>query len=459
MLSTWALYLYLVSAAMFILGLALLNSPKRARQGNMLGSTGMLVAVVVTLVDQEILSFTTIAAGMASGAVIGAVFARTVKMTAMPQMVALFNGFGGGASALIALGEYIRLEPDLEIEVQLAIGIGTFIGAVTFSGSMVAFGKLQEIINTRPMRYPLQQPVNLVLFLAVVALVVYLVAGPSSFPLLLALVGVSLVLGLLLVLRIGGGDMPVVISLLNSYSGLAAVAAGFAVGNPILITAGSLVGAAGIILTNNMCRAMNRSLLNVAFGGVGVLRRTAASSAGDRRVVPEVSAEEAAILLSYARSVIFVPGYGMAVAQAQHQVRELSDLLEAKGVGVKYAIHPVAGRMPGHMNVLLAEANVPYDKLYDMDQINDEFERTEVAVVIGANDVVNPSARNEPDSPLYGMPILNVDKAKRVMVLKRSLNPGFAGIDNELFYHENTLMFFGDAKASLIKLVSEVKDL
>jgi NAD(P) transhydrogenase subunit beta len=458
----WVSYLYLLSISLFILGIIFLNSVKTARRGNFLGAVGMLIAIVVTLVDLDIADFEAIVIGLTVGTIIGALMAQTVKMTAMPQMVALFNGFGGGASALVALAELIRLDDlpgDPETRVLFAIGLGAFIGAVTFAGSMVAFGKLQELINTRPARYPFQQSINLVLFLGIMVAMFWLVFSASEVSLLFVVLAASLVLGVLLVIRIGGGDMPVVISLLNSYSGLAAVAAGFAVGNSILITAGALVGAAGIILTYHMCRAMNRSIINVAFGEFGRVQVGPATAELAHKAVTETTPEEAALLLAYANTVVFVPGYGLAVAQAQHQVRELADLLEAKGVDVKYGIHPVAGRMPGHMNVLLAEANVPYDKLYDMDQINDEFPRTDVAVVVGANDVVNPAARYQQGSPIYGMPILNVDKAKSVIVLKRSMNPGFAGIENELFYNDNTRMLFGDAKASLTKLVTEVKAL
>ena len=323
---------------------------------------------------------------------------------------------------------------------------------------MVAFGKLQDLIATRPVTFPLQRSLSLVLFLGLLAMVVYLVAFSASMEVYLALGGVSLLLGVLLVVRIGGADMPVVISLLNSYSGVAAAAAGFVLDNLMLIIGGSFVGAAGLILTQIMTKAMNRSLANVVFGAFGAMAGTSGAQTGDDdRAVRDVTAEDAAVLLAYARSVIFVPGYGLAVAQAQHQVRELADLLEARGVTVRYAIHPVAGRMPGHMNVLLAEANVSYDKLYDLDEINDEFERADVAVVIGANDVVNPAARSVEDSPIYGMPILNADRAQHVLVLKRSMNPGFAGIENDLFFTDNTRMLFGDARASVARLVEEVK--
>ena len=348
----------------------------------------------------------------------------------------------------------------MSLDVSVTIMIGTLIGAVTPSGSLIAYGKLQEIVATHPVTFPLQKTVSLLLFVGILALMGYLVAEPDM-TLFIVLAAACLLLGVLLVIPIGGADMPVVISLLNSYSGLAAASAGFVLGNVMLIIAGALVGAAGLILTQIMTKAMNRSLVNVVFGAFGVVETTGGSAAlgGEVKPVREATHEDAAVMLAYARTAIFVPDYGLAVAQAQHQIKELGALIEAKGVTVKYAIHPVAGRMPGHMNVLLAEADVPYDKLYDLDQINDEFPSTDVVVVIGANDVVNPGARGDPGSPIYGMPILNVDKARQVIVLKRSLNPGFAGIDNDLFYKENTSMLFGDARESLVKVVAAVEDL
>jgi NAD(P) transhydrogenase subunit beta len=402
---------------------------------------------------------------MVIGSALGLWMARAVKMTGMPQMVGILNGCGGGASLLVAAAEWHRLVQAaagvrLPVNTAVTIYASTLIGAVTFSGSMVAAAKLQELISGRPILFRGQHALNLVLFVAVVALGTYLTVGPDQPTLFIALNAIALLLGVLLVIPIGGADMPVVICLLNSYSGLAAASTGFVIANHGLIITGALVGASGIILTQIMCKAMNRSLANVLFGGFGATAvrgtdaRTAALAA---RGVREVTVEDAAMLLGYARGVIVVPGYGLAVSQAQHQVRELADLLEKRGVSVKYAIHPVAGRMPGHMNVLLAEANVPYDKLFDMDQINPEFERTDVALVIGANDVVNPAARNTPASPLYGMPILNVDQAANVIVMKRSMNPGFAGVENELFYDRKTAMLFGNAKDSLIKLIAEVK--
>ena len=457
-------YVYLTSATMFIIGIKLLGSPTTARRGNLLAATAMLIAVIVTLVNREVLNYGMIATGIAIGTVIGATMARTIKMTAMPQMVAIFNGVGGGASALIAISEFARVtEGDLSLLKQheeIAIMLGTLIGLVTLTGSLVAFGKLQEIITTRPITFPLQNITSGVMFAAIIGMIVYLVAVDFNELVFYVLIGTSLVLGIQLVIPIGGADMPVVISLLNSYSGVAAAAAGFALGNLVLIVSGALVGAAGLILTQIMTKAMNRSLVNVVFGTFGA---TSSNGGGngtvETRTAKGASAEDVAVMLAYARSVIFVPGYGLAVAQAQHQVRELADLLEAQGVRVKYAIHPVAGRMPGHMNVLLAEANVPYDVLYDLDDINDDFKNADVAVVIGANDVTNPAARDEPDSPVYGMPILNVDQAQHVIVLKRSMSPGFAGIDNDLFFKENTMMLFGDARKSVTSLVTEVKSL
>ncbi|HEY40756.1 MAG TPA: NAD(P)(+) transhydrogenase (Re/Si-specific) subunit beta [Dehalococcoidia bacterium] len=457
----YSLVLYLVAAVLFIIGLMRLSSPATARTGNIMAATGMLIAVVITLLLSEVLNYTMILVGIAIGGIIGGVAARAVRMTAMPQMVGIYNGLGGGASLLIAAAEFFRyynLDGGFDVQNAATIMVTVLIGAVTFSGSMIAFGKLQGFVESKPITYPFQNIFNLVIFLAILAAIIYLIVAPESIPLFIGLIVVALVLGVLLVIPIGAADMPVVISLLNSYSGLAAAAAGFVLGNMFLIISGALVGASGFILTRIMCRAMNRSLTNVIFGAFGA---AAASSAvgGDEgeRVVRETSGEEVATLLGYSKRVIIVPGYGLAVAQAQHQVAELADMLEARGVDVKYAIHPVAGRMPGHMNVLLAEANIPYDKLYDLDEINNEFERADVAVIVGANDVVNPVARNVQDSPIYGMPILNADKAQSVIVIKRSLSPGFAGIDNPLFYMDKTMMFFRDAKQAFLEIIDEVK--
>ena len=454
--------LYLAAAVLFILGLKRLSSPATARGGNAMASFGMLIAIVATLIFGQILSFTGIIIAMIVGSLVGAIAAKTVKMTQMPQMVALLNGFGGGASALVASAEFLRLTSTgqaIPLNTAISIQLGVLIGAVTFSGSLIAFGKLQELVTGRAVTYPLQKTFNALMFLGTLVLMILLIVSPGQTTAFYVLIGVALLLGVLSVIGIGGADMPVIISLLNSYSGIAAAMTGFVINNHGLIIAGALVGASGLILTKIMCKAMNRSLANVLFGAFGATPQAIgpAGDAGDR-TVREVSADDAATMLAYARSVIVVPGYGLAVAQAQHEVREMADLIERRGGTVKYAIHPVAGRMPGHMNVLLAEANVPYDQLKDLDAINPEFERCDVALVIGANDVVNPDARSNPASPLYGMPILDVDKAKHVIVMKRSLNPGFAGVDNPLFYLENTSMFFGSAKDSVAKLVAGIKE-
>jgi NAD(P) transhydrogenase subunit beta len=384
-------------------------------------------------------------------------------MTAMPQMVALFNGVGGGAAALIALAELHRILPEPgrpKIDIALAIALSGLIGAISFAGSMVAFAKLQELIRGRPITYPGQKFANLALLAACLVLSVVLVSGVQDEWLLWVVIGGGALFGVLFVLPIGGADMPVVISLLNAFTGLAVAIGGFELENNVLIVAGMLVGASGTLLTLLMGRAMNRSIANVIFGAFGqVTAEAAAAAAGDGGSVRSASAEDVAVMLAYAHKVVFVPGYGLAVAQAQHDVRQLADLLEAKGVEVSYAIHPVAGRMPGHMNVLLAEANVPYPQLKEMDDANPEFSRTDVALVVGANDVVNPDARNNQTSPIYGMPILNVDDAQAVVVLKRSMNPGFAGIENPLLYNPKTVMLFGDAKDSIDKLIADVKDL
>jgi NAD(P) transhydrogenase subunit beta len=451
---------YLGAAVCFIVGLKRLSSPRTARTGNMLGATGMFVAIVATMLHWEIISFTWIVAGIVIGAGVGAFMARTVQMTAMPQMVALLNGFGGGASALVAGDEYLRYATGhiyAPLNVQATIMLSVLIGGLTFSGSLIAFGKLQELITGRAVTYPGQQLVNGIIFGGAALLAVYLVVTDANLPLYVVLTAAALVIGVLFVIPIGGADMPVVISLLNSFSGLAAAMTGFVLENNVLIVSGALVGASGIILTKIMCDAMNRSLGNVLFGAFGSVVTAGGGSAVEGRSVRDIGAADAAILLGYARSVVFVPGYGLAVSQAQHQVRELADLLQSRGTEVKYAIHPVAGRMPGHMNVLLAEANVPYPQLVEMEQINPEFERTDVAVVIGANDVVNPAARHDTSSPIYGMPILDVDRAKSVIVMKRSMNPGFAGIENELFYGDNTRMLFGDARKSLTALIQALK--
>ena len=465
---------YLVSAILFVSGIKQLSSPATARSGNARASVAMLLAIVVTLLDNEILDWTTVVAAVIAGAVVGGVLARKIEMTAMPQLVAVFNGFGGGASAAVAAAEFVRLGGSgtgVELGAGVTIVLSTLIGAVTFSGSLIAFGKLQGIVTGKPVTFPLQKSFNALLFLAVLVVgagiadvgigdSVASIFGSSAVEIggtfFLALVAGALILGILLVIPIGGADMPVVVSLLNSYSGLAAAATGFVLGNMMLIIAGSLVGAAGLILTQLMCKAMNRSLGNVAFGAFGTDGPTAKAKTGERPV-RDVDAEQAAMVLAYAGSVAVVPGYGLAVAQAQHELKKVCDLLEERGVRVRFGVHPVAGRMPGHMNVLLAEADVSYDKLLDLDDINAEFDTTDVVLIVGANDVVNPAAR-DPDSVIAGMPILDVDKARTVIVMKRSLSPGFAGIDNDLFYMENTLMFFGDAAQQMSELVKEVRE-
>ncbi len=453
--------LYLVAAVLFILGLKQLSSPKGARRGNWLAAIGMVIALLVTVVDFGS-RFTPITIGIAVvgvviGAVAGVVGARTVKMTAMPQMVALFNGVGGGAAALVAIYELLNagLHPGFAEEFPSDFSI--VVGGISFAGSGVAFAKLQELLTGRPITYPAQQIVNAVLAAAILGFAFALVVVgnvPLAFTALLVL---ALLLGVAFVLPIGGADMPVVISLLNAFTGLAVAASGFVLHNFALIVAGTLVGASGTLLTKMMSDAMGRSIGNVLFAAVGAPVAAGGGGAAEARSVRSGTADDIGTLLAYSRSVIIVPGYGLAVAQAQHVVRELADLLEKKGVEVRYAIHPVAGRMPGHMNVLLAEANVPYEQLKEMDEINDEFKSTDVALVVGANDVVNPSARNSPGSPIYGMPILNVDESKNIIFLKRSMRPGFAGIDNDLLYDPKTIMLFGDAKDSLSKLVTAVK--
>ncbi len=460
---------YIVAAALFIYGLKGLGSPASAVRGNLLSAIGMFIAVVATLFSRGILEFQWIAAAAAVGAIIGVLAAQKVTMTGMPEMVALFNGSGGLASLLVGWAALYGTGTALPAEAAVAnvtgaVMVSTFtvvtillsilIGGVTFSGSLVAWGKLAEVMTSRAIVFGAQRLVNAAILLALIACGVMFAMEPSlTSPYLYVVIGLSLLFGVMTVIPIGGADMPVVISLLNSYSGLAACAAGFAINNNILIVAGSLVGAAGMILTNIMCKAMNRSLANVLFSGFGAVK-TATKVEGE---VKPIVAEDAYVILEAASSVTFVPGYGMAVAQAQHVVRELGDLLEANGAEVTYAIHPVAGRMPGHMNVLLAEANVPYDQLVEMDDINPRIENIDVAVVIGANDVVNPAAREDENSPIYGMPIINVDSARTVFVLKRSMASGFSGVDNPLFFGDNTRMLFGDAKASISSLIAEFK--
>lgn len=452
---------YLLAIVLFIVGLKRLSSPATARSGNQLAAVGMLVGVVATLVGQGILGWEFILAGLVIGSLVGAVLAKKIEMTSMPEMVAVLNGFGGIASALVAIAEFYTYDdPEMLATGDIAtVGLSALIGFLTFTGSMLAFGKLKGMVTGRAVTYKGQQIVNSVLGIITVGSLVMFAMQPYMPMWMYILIIGSLILGIVLVIPIGGADMPVVISLLNSYSGIAASATGFVLNNNLLIIAGALVGASGLILTNIMCKAMNRSLGNVLFGAFGsVIEQIAGPDDGGSKTVRQASAEDVAVMTAYAQKVVIVPGYGLAVAQAQHSIREAGELLERKGVDVRYAIHPVAGRMPGHMNVLLAEANVPYDQLYDMDEINSDFESTDVVLVIGANDVVNPAARDNPASPIYGMPILDVDKAKTVVVFKRSLNPGFAGIDNELFYKPNTYMYFGDAKKSVMALIGAIKE-
>ncbi len=445
---------YLLSAILFILGLKNLSSPKTARRGNQLAMTAMLIAIVVTLTKNEILDFTLIIVGLIIGSAIGAIIARKVQMTAVPQMVALFNGLGGCASALVALAEYNRLSGDLRIDVIISMVISLFIGAVTFTGSLVAFGKLQGVVRSAPVIFKAQRLLNALLFTLFLVMGIVVIINPAFSTGLLVILAIALLLGILFVIPIGGADMPVVISTLNSCSGLAAAATGFVLSNNILIICGALVGASGFILTRIMCKAMNRSIANIIFGSVGT---TAVNNNNNRRKVINYTEEDASIMLEAAQKVIIVPGYGLAVAQAQFALQELVTILIDSGIDVRYAIHPVAGRMPGHMNVLLAEANVSYDLLSDLGDINDDFQNADVTLVVGANDVINPSARSDNESPLYGMPILNADQAKSVIICKRSLSPGFSGVDNELFYEKKTLMIFGDAKESINKMIKLLK--
>jgi len=450
---------YIAASILFILGIKMLSKADTARRGNMVSAIGMLIAVLITLLSGG-MSYQWIMVGLIIGSLIGVVSARIVKMTSMPEMVALFNGFGGIASLLVGWAEF-NSNPGLPLFTAIAVFFAVLIGGVAFSGSMIAFAKLAEIMDGKPILYKGQQIVNSLLILGLLAagtLWAMDPTGANGYLLFMGVMVLSLLLGVLGVIPIGGGDMPVVISLLNSYSGLAACAAGFIILNNVLIVSGALVGASGIILTNIMCKAMNRSLANVLFSGFGAVTTSSAVSGGPQGEAKSVSPEDAYYILEAAASVAIVPGYGMAVAQAQHAVRELGELLEKNGAEVRYVVHPVAGRMPGHMNVLLAEANVPYDQLAEMDSVNPIMTTVDVCLVIGANDVVNPDARENESSPIYGMPIINVDYARTCIVMKRSLNVGFAGIQNPLFFKENTRMLFGDAKASLQSLVAEFKE-
>jgi NAD(P) transhydrogenase subunit beta len=459
---TWIDAAYLVAAICLIVGIKRLSHPSTARSGNWIAAVGMAIAVGFTFTIKEIDAYWLMLAGIAVGSVVGVATARMVRMTAIPQMVALFNGVGGGAAALIAAAEFHRLAPlDGHLDADHLVGIlfSSLVGSVSFWGSLVAFGKLQDLVPGRPIVFPAQNAINAALAVVLITLIA-LTATTENGIWLVLLMAVALALGLLFVLPIGGADMPVVISLLNAFTGLAAASTGFVLDNTALIIGGTLVGASGTLLTLKMGQAMGRPLRQTLFGAFGAApggaAAAAATTSGDGSV-RTASPDDIAYMLAYARSVIFVPGYGLAVAQAQHDVRNLGELLESKGVDVRYAIHPVAGRMPGHMNVLLAEANVPYDELFEMDQINPEFPQTDVVVVVGANDVVNPAARNQPGNPIYGMPILDADKAHNVVVIKRSLAPGFAGVDNPLFYDPKTVMLFEDAKAALEKLIGSVK--
>ncbi|EDX90801.1 MULTISPECIES: NAD(P)(+) transhydrogenase (Re/Si-specific) subunit beta [unclassified Alcanivorax] len=453
----WIDIAYLIAACLFVLGIKGLTKPKTAVRGNLLAAAGMGVAALVTLLNEHIVTYEVIIAGVVVGGLIGAIMAKKVQMTSMPQMIALLNGFGGGASFAVASAEFFRGSANDTVSI-IATGAAVLIGAVTLTGSLVAFAKLQELIDGQPMGFPGMKLVNAILFIGSLVGIGYLVANPGNEIVFWSLVAAAMVLGLFLVLPIGGADMPVVIALLNSYSGVAASAAGFVMGNSALIITGSLVGASGLILTSIMCKAMNRSLTNVLFGVMAEAGEAMDADEVYAGKVKSTSADEVAMMLETARRVVIVPGFGLAMAQAQHAVREMADTLEAAGIEVEYAIHPVAGRMPGHMNVLLAEAEVPYDKLKDMDQINPTFEQTDVAIVLGANDVTNPMAREDKGSPIYGMPILNVDKAKTVVVVKRSLSAGFAGLPNPLFAKDNTLMLFGDGKGAVLDITTALKE-
>ena len=463
---------YILSAILFIVGIKRLGKVKTARQGNFLSTLGMLIAIIATLFKMDAIPLNWVMGGIVLGAIIGAYSATKVAMTAMPEMVAIFNGFGGAASALVASAELFKFLNQKDIYLQklaetnsalsvtmITIVLSVIIGSLTFTGSFIAWGKLQGKISGQPITYPGQNIINALILIGVIIASYFFVINPDNLNAFYIILGIGLLLGILSVIPIGGADMPVVISLLNSYSGIAAASTGFVLQNQALIVSGCLVGASGIFLTNIMCKGMNRSLGNVLFSAFGKVDKSVIGSKSVVGVsIKEMSADNAAYTMQAAESVIIVPGYGMAVAQAQHEVRKLADELEREGVNVKFAVHPVAGRMPGHMNVLLAEANISYDKLFDMDEINDDFSGADVALIIGANDVVNPAARHDESSPIYGMPILNVDYAKTTFVLKRSMNPGFAGISNELFGYENNYMVFGDAKTTVSQLVETLKE-
>ncbi len=449
---------YVLASVLFILGIKKLSHPKTARSGNFLSACGMFVAIVSTLIANDNIDLQMIIIGVIIGSAIGALFAQKVEMTQMPQMVAIFNGFGGSASALVAAAEFLN-SGSISTFTLSSIMVSIFVGTLTFTGSFIAFGKLQGFISGQPIVFPGQQALSAILALALLGFGISTVITPSEINYFYGLIIVSAVIGITLTIPIGGADMPVVISLLNSYSGVAAAATGFVLMNNGLIISGALVGASGLILTNIMCKGMNRSLANVIFGAVGLEQDSGGESSQKQVTIKSYSTEEAAMIFDASEKVIVVPGYGLAVAQAQHAVREVAELLEEKGKKVLYAIHPVAGRMPGHMNVLLAEANIPYEQLKDLDEINSEFEDCDVALVLGANDVVNPAARHDTSSPIYGMPILDVDKSRTVIINKRTMNTGFAGIQNELFGFDNSIMVFGDAKDMLQQLLKDLKEL
>ena len=453
---------YLIASVLFVLGMKMMNKTKSARQGNRLSALGMFIAILATLLQIDAISLVEILGCVVLGSAIGLYYANKVEMTKMPEMVAIFNGFGGLASFSVALSDYfLRTEVNMEsIELVTVISIivSVFIGGLTFTGSLIAYLKLNGNISGSPITFKGQHAINLILFLGFLTAAVFTVMDQTDPMLIIILIVIALLLGILTVIPIGGADMPVVISLLNSYSGMAACATGFILNNNVLIVAGSLVGASGIILTQIMCKAMNRSLVNVLLGGFGQTVNEAQGD-GPSITVKEIGVEETAMLFDGVSSVIVVPGYGMAVAQAQHVIRELMEQCEKRNIDFKFAIHPVAGRMPGHMNVLLAEANISYDKLIEMESINDEFPNTDLVLIVGANDVVNPAARNNPQSPIHGMPILNADKARTVIVCKRSMGKGYAGVENELFGYPNCLMLFGDAKQTITKVVTEMKEM
>ena len=449
---------YVLAAVLFILGIKKLSHPKTARNGNFIAASGMLIAILATLLSYGAIDLQMIFIGMIIGSIIGATFALKVEMTQMPQMVAIFNGFGGSASALVAAAEFLKTG-DATTFTYSTIVISIFVGTLTFTGSFIAFGKLQGFISGQPIVFPGQQLINALFALALLATGFFIVQEPNQMNYFYGVIIISAILGITLTIPIGGADMPVVISLLNSYSGVAAAATGFVLMNNGLIISGALVGASGLILTNIMCKGMNRSLANVIFGAVGLEQESSQGGSEKQVTIKSYSTEEAAMIFDAAEKIIVVPGYGLAVAQAQHAVREVAEFLEGKDKQVLYAIHPVAGRMPGHMNVLLAEANIPYEQLKDLDEINPEFEDCDVALVLGANDVVNPAARHDTTSPIYGMPILDVDKSRTVIINKRTMNTGFAGIQNELFGFDNSIMVFGDAKDMLQQLLKDLKEL